>query len=189
MSPTPKEPDDLDRYLPAIAAGDKTAFAAWMAGAVPTLHRRLRSFAEWVDTEAVLQAALLKTWDIAPRITPDGRRNSLLRWAAWRVRLDALSSLRARPLEQLDDEPVDGSVEPEPPDPLLRALIERCFADLPEGRRRVLEARLLTHGCVPDRDLAVSLGLQLNTFHQTMKRARESLQRCLEQRGYQWEGR
>ena len=53
---------DLDIHLTAIAAGDATAFAAWLAGAELPLRRRLRPFASSVDTEAVLQEALLRVW-------------------------------------------------------------------------------------------------------------------------------
>jgi RNA polymerase sigma-70 factor (ECF subfamily) len=51
---------DLDRHLPAIAAGDPDAFAPWVAGAEPALRDSLRPFAARVDTEAVLQEALLR---------------------------------------------------------------------------------------------------------------------------------
>ena len=62
-------------------AGDKDAFAAWLAGAERPVRISLRSFAVKVDTEAVLQEALLRVWQVAPRVRPDGRSNALLRFA------------------------------------------------------------------------------------------------------------
>ena len=51
---------DLDRHFPQIAAGDDGAFALWLAGAEPELRDGLRAFAATVDTEAVIQEALLR---------------------------------------------------------------------------------------------------------------------------------
>jgi hypothetical protein len=42
----------------------------------------LRSFAERVDVEAVVQAALVRVWQVAPRVRPDGRPEPLLRLCA-----------------------------------------------------------------------------------------------------------
>ena len=50
------DPVDLDRYLPAIVAGDADAFAQWVAGAEPALRRALRGFAAHVDVEAIVQS-------------------------------------------------------------------------------------------------------------------------------------
>src|SRR6185437_5928786 len=72
---------DLDVHFPAIAAGDAGAFGRWLAGAEPCLRQSLRPFAARVDTEAVVQEALLRTWQVVPRHAPDGRPNSLLRLA------------------------------------------------------------------------------------------------------------
>lgn len=43
------------------------------------IHQSLRSFAAKVDTEAVLQESLLRVWQVAPKVVPDGRENCLLR--------------------------------------------------------------------------------------------------------------
>lgn len=73
------QPLDLDAHLPGIAAGDAAAFARWMVGAEPAVRASLRPFAVRVDVEAVVQEALLRAWQVAPRIAPDGRPNGLLR--------------------------------------------------------------------------------------------------------------
>src|SRR5690606_14601871 len=70
---------DLDVHLAAIVAGDTRAFGRWLAGAEAPVRDSLRSFARVVDVEAVLQEALLRVWQVAPRFEPDGRPNGLLR--------------------------------------------------------------------------------------------------------------
>jgi RNA polymerase sigma-70 factor (ECF subfamily) len=85
---------DLDHHLPAIAAGDDQAYARWLAGAEPELRAALRTFAATADTEAVLQEALLRVWQVAPRFTPDGRPNALLRFAVRAARNLALDEVR-----------------------------------------------------------------------------------------------
>src|SRR5687768_14160028 len=72
---------DLDAHLPAIVAGDPDAFGRWVAGAELPLRAQLRRFAAVIDIEAVLQEALLRTWQVAPRFKPDGEPNGLLRLA------------------------------------------------------------------------------------------------------------
>ena len=80
---------DLDVHLAAIVGGDPRAFGSWMSGAEPRVRDSLRSFAQVIDVEAVLQETLLRTWQVAPRFVADGRPNGLVRWrsgsgATWR---------------------------------------------------------------------------------------------------------
>ena len=72
--------DDTDVELLAIAAGDADAFARWLARTERPLRRSLARFATVSDTEAVLQEALLRVWQIAPRCPGDGRPHGLLPW-------------------------------------------------------------------------------------------------------------
>ena len=87
----------------------------------------LRSFAAVVDVEAVLQEALLRVWQVAPRFVPDGKPNGLLRLGVRIARNLATSELRrtrARPVDDLEDTiraPVAAA-----PDPHLRAAIVAC---------------------------------------------------------------
>src|SRR5262245_46678771 len=118
---------DLDPELQAIAAGDADAFARWMAAAEPQLRRSLRPLAALVDAEAVLQEALLRVWQVAPRFQPDGRPNSLLRMAVAAAKNLALSELRRTRPELAGDEVIsrvqlsqDAQRRVAPPDPLLR---------------------------------------------------------------------
>lgn len=181
---------DLDVHLLAIQARDAHAFGRWMAGAEPTVRVSLRSFATVVDVEAVLQEALLRVWQVAPRFVQDGRPNGLLRLAVRIGRNLAVSEVRrtrARPAEPEDLEralaeaaEIEGG---DVPDPLLRARIEECREALPDKPRQALEARLESAGGVSDADLAAGLAMRLNTFLQNFTRARRFLAECLRRHG------
>ncbi|MBL9013868.1 MAG: hypothetical protein JNL83_06820 [Myxococcales bacterium] len=176
---------DLDVHLPLIAAGDTAAFGRWLAGAEPTVRLTLRSFATVIDVEAVLQEALLRVWQVAPRFVPDGRENGLLRLAIRIGRNLAVSEVRrtkARPAEPTED------LDPEAPapavsDPMLRQKIVDCRDKLPAKPREALDARLASAGGEDDDALAAALNMRLNTFLQNFTRARKLLADCLERAG------
>lgn len=176
---------DLDVHLPAIAAGDADAFSRWLAGAEPALRQRLRPFAARVDVEAVLQEALLRTWQVAPRVVPDGRPDALLRFAARVARNLAVDHARRARVEPVDPAELvdDEAVAPIEPDPHLRAAIVACHEALPPQARRVLDARIEARGGLPDRDLASMLRMSVNTFLRNVGRARQLLRDCLAGRG------
>ncbi len=183
--------DDVERELRSIAAGDKAAFGRWMARAEPAVRASLASFAAAVDTEGVLQETLLRAWQIAPQLEPDGRPEPLLRVAARIARNLAISEWRRqRRVSSIAEEELRGALDdlampaqPATPDPLLRRVIERCRERLPPQPRRALEARLAGAGGVPDRTLAERLGVRLNTFLQNVTRARRLLAECLRSQG------
>jgi DNA-directed RNA polymerase specialized sigma24 family protein len=181
---------DLDVHLAAIAQGDVDAFGAWVARAERPLRDALRSFAAQVDTEAVLQEALLRVWQLAPRIaTDDGRPNALLRFGLRVARNLAISEwrrlARSEPTEpQTLEAHADASAtEAVAPDPLLRARIESCREQLPKKPAQALAARLESGGREPDEQLAERLSMRTNTFVQNVARARQFLARCLEAHG------
>jgi RNA polymerase sigma-70 factor (ECF subfamily) len=176
---------DLDVHLSAIRAGDSQAFGLWLVGAEPSLRRGLRSFARQVDVEAVLQEALLRTWQVAPRLEPDGSPNSLLRMAQRIARNLAISETRRIRSTPLDPEALEAATSDEPraPDPLLREQIARCREKLPPRPKEALAARLDGEGAVPDTTLAERLGMEKNTFLQNITRARKLLLECLARAG------
>ena len=178
---------DLDVFHPMIAAGDATAFGQWMARAEPTVRLTLRSFATVIDVEAVLQEALLRVWQVAPRFVPDGRENGLLRLAIRIGRNLAVSEVRrtkARPAEPSDELDTDvESPEVSAPDPMLRKQIADCREKLPAKPREALDARLAAGGGDDDDALAASLNMRLNTFLQNFTRARKLLADCLKRAG------
>jgi len=179
---------DTDAELPSIVAGDADAFGRWLAGAERPVRESLRSFAAVVDAEAVLQEALLRVWQVAPRFVPDGRPNGLLRLAVRIARNLAVSEvrrLRAVPAEPaaLEASLAEAEPPPRPPDPMLREAIRACREQLPAKPRQALDARLAGGGAAGDPDLAASLGMRLNTFLQNFTRARQLLAECLRRRG------
>ncbi len=181
--------DDLDEHLPAIVAGKPDGFARWLAGAERPIRASLRSFAVRLDTEAILQEALLRVWQVAPRLTPDGRSNALLRFGVRIARNLALSELRRSRVDLYEIEALEreaeraGHGEPTQSDPLLRRLIEECQRRLPMKPALALELRLAAAGDEPDVSLAEHAGMKLNTFLQNFGRARKLLAACLAARG------
>jgi DNA-directed RNA polymerase specialized sigma24 family protein len=181
---------DLDVHLPEIQAGDSQAFAAWLTAAEPSLRRGLRGFARQVDVEAVLQEALLRTWQVSPRFEPDGKPNGLLRLAQRIASNLSISEVR----RQQRSTPVDPellaagideetSYQPTPPDPLLREVIQGCRDKLPPQPKAALAARLEGAGGQHDATLAEGLGMRKNTFLQNITRARKLLLECLRRAG------
>ncbi len=178
---------DLDVHLAAIIDGDTRAFGAWLAGAEPRVRDSLRSFARVIDVEAVLQETLLRVWQVAPRLVPDGRANGLLRLAIRIGRNLAVSEVRRTRATPTDAAGLDAALAaaeaPAPPDPMLRRAIGECRDKLPARPRQALDARLASAGGQADDDLAASLGMRLNTFLQNVTRARQLLADCLARRG------
>ncbi|MBI4957144.1 MAG: hypothetical protein HY908_34340 [Myxococcales bacterium] len=189
---------DLDVHLPAIATGDADAFARWLAGAEGRLRASLASFAAAVDVEAVLQESLLRVWNTAPRLVPDGRPNALVRFAVRVARNAAVSEWRrlaagrvvpevelggGEPGDPLDPAAAERALESGPADPWLRERIRRCHGELGGSPARALAARLGSGGLEHDRELAAGVGMTLNTFLQNVARARKLLAACLERAG------
>jgi RNA polymerase sigma-70 factor (ECF subfamily) len=178
---------DLDVLLPAIAAGDSRAFARWVAGCEPRLRASLLRYAAVADVEAVLQETLLRVWQVAPRIAPDGRPECLLRFAIRVGRNVAVSEAR-RLRHTIDPEHLEElGAEAAPGDPLLRELIVGCRDKLPAQPAAVLALRLETAGSEPDAHLAARLDMRVNTFLQNLARARKLLLSCLERAGVRLE--
>ncbi len=182
--------NDLDAFAPAIAAGDADAFARWLGAAERVVRESLRPFAAAVDAEAVLQEALLRLWQVAPRFRPDGRPNGLVRLALRIARNLALDELRrARAAAPAPPDELERAAEaagargPRVPDPFLREAIERCREALPEKPALALAERLANAGADPDERLAERLGMRPNTFLQNFTRARKLLAECLRKRG------
>jgi DNA-directed RNA polymerase specialized sigma24 family protein len=182
---------DLDVHLAAIAAGDATAFGRWLAGAEPVVRRSLRSFAARVDVEAVVQETLLRAWQVAPRVEPDGRPNGLLRLALRAGRNLAIDESRRAGAREVQLQGGEGETSvssleegsPSLPDPLLRRVIAICWEKLPPQPQIALRARLDAAGAEPDATSAARCGMRLNTFLQNVARARKHLLACLDSQG------
>jgi RNA polymerase sigma-70 factor (ECF subfamily) len=178
---------DLDLHLASIAAGDPDAFGAWMAEAERPLRASLRSFATRVDVEAVVQEALLRAWNIAPRVERDGAPNALLRVTLRIARNLAIDEVRRARSVAVGDDDHDASLRfattVAMPDPLLREAIHTCSERLPARPRQALLARIASEGAEHDGTIAARIGMLLNTFLQNFTRARKLLADCLRGRG------
>jgi RNA polymerase sigma-70 factor (ECF subfamily) len=183
--------DPESELLPAIAAGDLEAFARWIARAERPLRESLRSFAARVDVEAVVQETLLRIWQVAPRVSPDGKPSPLLRLALRIARNLAIDAVRRARTVPLADDQIDQSLTfatLHEVDPMLREAILVCREKLPAQPARALDARVQSAGAEPDAVLAMRLGMKLNTFLQNFTRARKLLADCLRARGIEIAG-
>lgn len=179
---------DLDVHVAAIVGGDTRAFGRWMCGAESRVRDSLRSFAQVIDVEAVLQETLLRTWQVAPRFTPDGRPDGLVRMAIRIARNLAVSEVRRTRATPTNGDDLEAALaghgaEPPAPDPMLRKAIADCRDRLPGKPRQALDARLASAGAQDDDDLATALHMTLNTFLQNFTRARQLIADCLGKRG------
>jgi DNA-directed RNA polymerase specialized sigma24 family protein len=178
---------DLDVHLVSIVAGDPDAFGLWTSEAERSLRESLRSFATRVDIEAVVQEALLRAWNIAPRVERDGAPNSLLRVTLRIARNLAIDEVRRARAVAAGDDDHDASLRfatfEAMPDPLLREAIHACSERLSGKPKRALLARIASQGAEHDGTIAARLGMQLNTFLQNFTRARKLLADCLRRRG------
>lgn len=172
---------DLDVHLAAIAAGDPQAFGRWVAGSELRLRRSLASFAVHVDVEAVLQETLLRVWQVAPRLVPDGKPEMLLRFAIRVGRNTAISELRRLGKRGTDPLP-DVAAPAVVADPMLREVIVGCREKLPAKPAQALTERL-SAPAFSDDTLAERVGMAKNTFLQNITRARKLLAECLRRAG------
>jgi DNA-directed RNA polymerase specialized sigma24 family protein len=177
----------VDRAFLA-AAGDPDAFGRWMGmGEIP-LRRSLARFARHVDVEVVLQETFMRMWIVA---NDAGRHltgpNASVRFAFKVARNVAHEELRkswSGKHVDLDDVelPDQGIVVIPFPDPLLHQAIHDCVEKLPTQPKLAIKARM-EEGPGPDRDIAASIRMKVNTFLQNVVRARRFIRQCLEQRG------
>lgn len=176
---------DTDDELRAIAAGDHRAFARWLAVAEPSLRRRLRSFAADCDVEAVLQEALLRAWQVAPRVVQDGQGNSLLRVTATIARHLAIDEVRRHDRRRATELDEGAAAAPEVrwADPRVSRQIRACLDGLAPQPASAWRARLEDSGERHDRELAEAVGMSLNTFLKNIGRARAQLAACLRAQG------
>ena len=170
--------------LHAIGRRDRDTFSRWFARCEIPLKQSLRSFAQVVDVEALVQDTAFKVWEHASRITPDGRTGFLLRWART-VALNAARNIARRPGHRpehqvpLEDHPEAGAAVIMAGDPILRARIRQCLERLQTHQQRAFRARFDDSGQRTDRDLATSVGMSFDVFRQNMTRGRKALVKCL----------
>ncbi len=185
-----------DHLLTAIQGGDARAFGQFVAGVEERLRLSLTSYAACVDVEAVVQETLIRVWQAAPRVQPDGGGDSLGRYAIRAARNLAIDHVRRQGRVLVEAGLASGAgglgpeqaYEPAPPDPLLRQRILECRAKLGGAPSRAFAARMQAAGGQPDSVLAEQVGMRLNTFLKNFGRARKLLMECLRKAGVELEG-
>lgn len=133
-----------------------------------------------------MQETLLRMWQLAPRFTPDGKPNALLRYAVRTAHNLAITEARrngSREIANLAHEELPRPGRAEDPDPELGEAITGCMKELPRRPKSALRARLRS-SYVSDKTLAGDLGMSTNTFFQNIRRARLALLECLQRRGF-----
>jgi len=150
----------------------------------------LRRFARAIDVESALQETFLRMWVARQdRAREFAGENASLRFTLRVARNVALEEVRRARLEHLvalDDLEAksEPSIDPTTPsDPGLLRAIKDCVLRLQGKPRYALFARLMSGYEVPDRDLAATLGMAVNTFLQNIVRARKAVAVCLEGKG------
>ena len=176
-----------------LAARDAAALREVIASHAAVLHRiAFRMIGEPQEAEDIVQEALLRLWDQAPRIAerhPVGSRAAAsLRLGGWLSRVVTnLAIDRLRRTRRLSGEEVP---EAEDEAPLADALIE---ADEREGLTRALIATLpdrqraaivLTYyEELPNAEAAAALEMNIKAFESLLHRARTALRQAFAARG------
>ncbi|RMH31189.1 MAG: sigma-70 family RNA polymerase sigma factor [Planctomycetota bacterium] len=165
---------DTDRELEAIAAAE------------PRIRLSLFRFCRFVDTEVVVQETLLRMWQLAPRFTPDGKPDAMLRYAIRTAHNRAVSEARRSRTQNPTDlpDPTElGMIDTPHSEPELREAVGGCLKELPRRPRSAIRARL-REAHVRDEVLAEGLGMTVNTFFQNIRQARLALLECLHRHGF-----
>jgi DNA-directed RNA polymerase specialized sigma24 family protein len=180
---------EIDSAFELARLGNDDGFEQWLRLVEIPVRASLRPFARAVDVEAAVQETLLRMFLVVR--DPERRlvgRDASLRFAIRVARNVAMEQVRHLRHETLVD-PADLEQEgpccdPDPlADPALRRAILSCIERLPQKPREALLARLKDGHTSPNRDVAASVRMLVNTFLQNITRARKLLARCLEERG------
>ena len=168
-----------------IADRDEAAFRIVIAQHSPLLHRiAWRMVGEAQESEDIVQEAMLRLWDHAPRLAAAPGK---VRLAAWLKRVTvnlAIDRLRvARRVsgdevpEQTDDAPLaDRQIEQREEASTARTLI----AALPERQRAAIV--LTYYEDVPNAEAAEALDMNIKAFESLLHRARAALRKAFEAR-------
>lgn len=176
--------DDL-ALVGRIAKREEAAFRQAIAAHSPLLHRvAYRMVGEAQEAEDIVQEALLRLWDHAPRLASGGAG---MRLGAWLKRVTVnLAIDRLRVAKRVSGEEV-----PERADeaPLADSRMEACeeqstaralIAGLPERQRAAIV--LTYYEELPNVEAADALDMNLKAFESLLHRARIALRKAFEER-------
>ncbi|MEE4155183.1 MAG: sigma-70 family RNA polymerase sigma factor [Erythrobacter sp.] len=169
-----------------IAARDEAAFRSVIAAHAPMLHRiAWRMVGEAQEAEDIVQEAMLRLWDQAPRLAGGG--SGVVRLGAWLGRVTvnlAIDRLRiARRIsgeqvpERADEAPLmDRRIEAAQETSAARALI----AALPERQRAAIVLTYFEE--LPNAEAAQAMDMNIKAFESLLHRARSALRTAFEAR-------
>ncbi len=162
---------ELDRYITALAAGDREALAALYQRTSSAVYSFALSLCRHTqDAEDVLQDTYLQAALAAERYVPQGRP---MAWLLTIARNAALSRLRLRqrtaPLEEVDWEPTVTDED--------RLVLESLLAGLGEQERQIVALHAVAG--LKHREIGELLGLPLATVLSKYSRALKKLRAYL----------
>jgi len=172
-----------EALLRRYATGDSLAARLLVARMAPRLHRlALRLLADAAEAEDVVQEAMLRLWQIAPRWQSGGAQPST--WV-YRVTVNlATDRLRRRRSVALDAvaEPADET--PAPFEVLLEAdralALEAALAQLPDRQRQAVVLRHLEG--MPNPEIAEVMGVGIEAVESLTARGKRRLAELLSAR-------
>lgn len=179
-------------WIERLAARDSGALREVIAFQAKRLHRiAWRMTGDAQEAEDIVQEAMLRLWDQAPRITarhPAGSEGSGFRLGAWLQRVVTNLSIdrlrRTRRLthgevpEREDDAPLaDAVFEAREDDSLARTLI----AALPDRQRAAIV--LTYYEELPNSQAAAALDMNIKAFESLLHRARIGLRQAFADQG------
>jgi RNA polymerase sigma-70 factor (ECF subfamily) len=186
MEPHDRQEDQRRRaadlaLMQAIAGGDRTAFAALMAGEAPPLLRFASGMlGNLAEAEEVVQETFLRCWRLAADWRPDARLATWLHRVAYNLCVDRIR--RQRPsvaIEDVSDVLGDGA---DPADERMIAADEaerlrQALELLPDRQRTAL---LLRHfQDLPQAEAAAVMGIGEHAYESLIARARRRLRALL----------
>jgi DNA-directed RNA polymerase specialized sigma24 family protein len=177
----------MDVLFAQARGSDASSFADWMGGVELPIRSSLERFARAVDVESIVQETFLRMWVLAQDESRElTGENASLRFAIGIARNLARAEARRTGREQFlpPEEWPEILVPPAPaPDHGLRKAIKACIEKLPKKPMEALKARLAAGAENGDGEIAMLVGMTVNTFLQNIVRARKQVAACLEKKG------
>lgn len=180
-APSPEGPTSEAKLVARIAARDQAAFRIAIEQHAKLLHRiAYRMMGEPHEAEDIVQEAMLRLWDHAPKL--EARSDSAPKLAAWLKRVCinlAIDRLRvakrtsdAQVPERADEAPLaDAQMQASEEGAVARALI----AKLPEKQRAAIV--LTYYEELSNADAAEALDMKIKAFESLLHRARSALRK------------
>lgn len=182
VSATADDRQSDDSLMQACAGGDARAFAALVERHGPRLSAVVRRFTgQSGEADDIVQEALLRVWQQAPRWQPGGAQlGTWLYRVATNLCIDRRRRKRPEPLEDVP-EPVDPSPSAieRLEDAALQTRLRRHIATLPERQAQALTLRYTAE--LSNAAAAAAMGISEGAFELLLVRAKKKLRASLAQ--------